>query len=452
MRCTSCGLPLSPARTMTSCPRCGTPIVSEKKFSSSPKQQQQPLLQTEAWQPLSGQAVGGRSNEPSEIVRSPMRRPGESHDHIPTSNTPIGQSPGAASIVQSAERVVTEPFQPVGTHAPVPSSPAVQSQMGQSAPELDPMWLPTPTPGPINTGGSESPVQLFQEQEYGGVGLGMRTDEQLKGVPQGEQWSGASGVQNQWMSRSPERSEGEAEHLSILASPPHQDSVATGRRSWQPQGTIAEVVDRRFAPSIRSGAGAKDGTRLHTLPQRPLRRNNSNVGFLVAGLCVITGGLMLFFIYFMALGSPDNSNSTGAVKTSIGGNVSPTRTQVPASSPVATPFPGQKYIDHAQLASSINPTSRQATGLTTTFKMNQAMYITFQLHPAGQSGAVCLFWYANNKQFLTYQLQVYPGEQSSYSYATYRGIGPGYVELYWASTTTCTDKILAQHVNFTVTA
>ena len=184
---------------------------------------------------------------------------------------------------------------------------------------------------------------------------------------------------------------------------------------------------------------------------RPLRRRNSNLGFLVAGLCVITGGLMLFFIYFMALGSPDNSNGISAAKTRIPVNVSPTRTHVSAATPVATSFPGQKYIDHAQLSSGIDPASHQATQLTTNFKLNQPMYITFQLHPAGVSGAVCLFWYANNKQFLTYQLQVYPNEQSSYSYATYRGTGSGYVELYWASTTTCTDKILAQHVSFTVT-
>src|SRR5215472_729376 len=35
MRCTSCGLPLSPTRTPANCPRCGTPLSSGQKSQSS---------------------------------------------------------------------------------------------------------------------------------------------------------------------------------------------------------------------------------------------------------------------------------------------------------------------------------------------------------------------------------------------------------------------------------
>src|SRR5205085_420853 len=87
---------------------------------------------------------------------------------------------------------------------------------------------------------------------------------------------------------------------------------------------------------------------------RPPKRSKNNLGFIVAGLCVITGGLILVFVYFMALGSPGNSNSTSTVKTNTATNSSPIAAPSPVSSPTATPFPGQKYIDHAQLASSID--------------------------------------------------------------------------------------------------
>jgi len=430
MRCTSCGLPLSPARTMTSCPRCGTPIVSEKKSSSSPKQGALP--QGEAWQPLTGQVVGAASGAewggfqsfaPPEMVRGPMRRPGEVHAHtendrIPTSNGHGGGFPFADAQGLKAQPVgkgEDDAFQPGGhVHAPIsypsasPAAPVAESiHVAQPAPELDPMWLPAPASS--DSGSNGSSVQSPQAQGYG-IATGMRTDEQLKGFPQGAQ----------------------------LIAPLHSErsTAASQRRPWQPRPPKATIANQSAQGTIN----------------RPVRRGNSNLGFLVAGLCVITGGLMLFFIYFMALGAPDNSNGISAMKTRIATNVSPIPTRSSAASPVATPFPGQRYIDHAQMASRIDPASRQAVQLTTTFKANQNIYVTFQLHPAGQNGAVCLFWYANNRQFATYQLQVVANEQSSYSYATYKGIGSGYVELYWASTTTCTDKILAQHVNFTVTA
>src|SRR6266566_1063770 len=40
MKCISCGWPLSPSRTTTNCPRCGTPIDADQKAASIPVQQQ----------------------------------------------------------------------------------------------------------------------------------------------------------------------------------------------------------------------------------------------------------------------------------------------------------------------------------------------------------------------------------------------------------------------------
>ena len=324
--------------------------------------------------------------EPPEIVRGPMRRPGAGH-------------------------VENEPFRLAGAdvHAAIPSSAAAPAQvhMAQSAPELDPMWFPAPASANPERDGS-------QVQENGGASLGdVRTDEQLRGFPQGAAAVAVGAVQQTPLYQG----------RSLGASPSQQ-------RSWQPGPTKA----------LRDAS-----------LRRPAQRKQ-NLGFLVAGLCVMTGGLILFFVYFMALGAPGNSNESSMVKTTVAANALPTRGPSPASSPTATPFPGQKYIDHAQLASSIDPASHQPIQLATTFKTNQDIYVTFQVHTGGQSGAVCLLWYANNKMFTQpYALPVYPNEQTAYSYATYIGTGSGYVELYWASTTQCTDKVLAQRVNFTVT-
>ena len=369
MRCTTCGLPLSPARTMTNCPRCGTPIISDKK-PSPPSAQQPPygesweaeandvragylvgqtaFPQTEPWKPVAPQT------QVPEVVRNQLGRP-ESESFL---------FPGP-----HAQSSVTFP----------PVSPIY---MPQPTPQSDQMWRPTPA----SQGNKGSNAQQPPVQEYGQGSLGSL-------------WPG---VKNQ---------EGTINRAPTVLASQHQP--------WQLQ---------------------------------PPKRNKSNLGFIVAGLCVITGGLILVFVYFMAIGLPGNSTNNSAVKTNtVQTTSSPAAASSPASSPTATLFPGQKYIDKAQMASSVDPTSRQATQLATTFKANQHIYITFQLHPAGQNGAACLFWYMNNKQFFAYQLTIYPNEQATYSYASYGGTGSGYVEIYWASTTRCSDKILAQHVDFTIT-
>lgn len=194
------------------------------------------------------------------------------------------------------------------------------------------------------------------------------------------------------------------------------------------------------------------GTQGWTRPaERARPRRNTNLGFMVAGLCVITGGLILIFVYFMATGlqnTPDTTN-TGTP------TVAATHTAVPSPtavlSPTPTPFPGQQYINNAQTTSAVDTKSGRPTQPGTTFKVKQRIYVTFQVHPTGQGGAVCLLWYLNGKNITGYQFSVGASSTDAYSYATYDSAGPGYVEIYWASSTQCTDKILAQRVNFTVT-
>ncbi|MBE3558333.1 MAG: hypothetical protein IMW89_03805 [Ktedonobacteraceae bacterium] len=177
--------------------------------------------------------------------------------------------------------------------------------------------------------------------------------------------------------------------------------------------------------------------------------------FGIAMLCVLAGGLLLLFVFFMSLGLHQSSQvtnvqtgkSTPVLKTTSA-PVSPvSQSPTPAASPTPV-YPGQQYIDNAQMASEVR--NGRPAQLATTFKPGQQIFVTFSIHSGGRAGAYCLLWYLNNKQISHYEHVIDPAASWGYSWAYIAGTGPAYVEIYWASTVACTDKILAQHVDFTV--
>ena len=182
----------------------------------------------------------------------------------------------------------------------------------------------------------------------------------------------------------------------------------------------------------------------------------TKLGFIIAGLFILSGSLILIFVYFLATGLP-GSDSSNSPATTTSGSTSPksTSTTVPTAitelTPKTTTFPGQQYVDKAQTSAAVDQNTLQPSQLSTTFKTGQNIYVSFQLHPNGHTGAVCIIWYLNRKQITNFSLPVRATSKYSYAYAIYGGAGPAYVELYWASSTQCTDKVLAQHVDFTVT-
>jgi hypothetical protein len=185
----------------------------------------------------------------------------------------------------------------------------------------------------------------------------------------------------------------------------------------------------------------------------------------VAGLFVIAAGLILGVVAFLAFsgnGSTDPNTasavtptplttSTPQVATSPTADASPSASATPSAT--GSPYPGQQYINSAQMVASL-PAGAQPAQPTTTFKVGSNMYVTFTLHPPGAGGAVCSYWYlsGNPSPVVTFQQAVKAGSRNSYTYAIYGSAGQAYVELYWASDKTCADKVLAQHVDFTVTA
>ena len=273
---------------------------------------------------------------------------------------------------------------------------------------------------------------------------------------------------------------GQAQHQSSPPSPssptwttgPHQNQIPFPPVAQEPFQSAENLRQSAPAPAPgRPSAIANNNTYLapnrtpgvmYSTPisaARPQAPRTSNLGFIVAALCVFTGGLILVSVFFFAMELPSAGTTTAYPATPLA-----TRNII-ATSPAATPplsptvipsptagaFPGQQYIDNPQMANAVNINTAQPLLPTTTFKVNQKIFVTFNIHPDGKSGAVCLYWYLNNKSVTQFPFAVTANAKAGYSYAIYGGTGPAYVEIFWASTTSCSDKILAQHVTFTLT-
>jgi hypothetical protein len=225
------------------------------------------------------------------------------------------------------------------------------------------------------------------------------------------------------------------------------------KSDWQP-----------FSPP-EAGTPPSDGMKageFRPFPQRPgpaHSRRTVQPGFTIAGLCILSGGLILLLVYIISLQLP--SLATGTTSTTIPANTPTSQSLSPGAQATATPevptatptpsLPGKAYIDNAQMGSSLILNTAQLSQATTTFTVNQKIFVTFMVHSLNTGGAVCLNWYVNQKQFSQFSFAVGAGSQHAYSYAFAGSAGPGSVSISWASSTDCTDKMLAQVVTFTIT-
>ena len=231
--------------------------------------------------------------------------------------------------------------------------------------------------------------------------------------------------------------------------PQNQGGLSANRSGGQGDGPAPFAPRRSFSPSSIS-------------------KMNPRLLLIVAGLFVFLAAMLLGLVYILSSShsggtSPttastnahsSTANSTQATATQAGSTPAATSTPDASASPTdtGTAYPGQQYIDGAQMAAGVDQQTLQATGPTTTFKVGSPMYVVFKLHPPSQGGAVCSYWYLGGKQVTAYPFPIKGGSHGSYTYATYGSAGQAYVELYWASDKSCSDKVLAQHVDFTVTA
>ena len=231
--------------------------------------------------------------------------------------------------------------------------------------------------------------------------------------------------------------------VAIPASPP------------APMEAIMQSSDAQYAIPNRISGSIYSAPVPFVRPQPP---RVSNVGFIVGGLCVTVGALILVFVYVMAQtllfsSASTSTTSTATPLTTTHSKPLPTvaiPTPTVVTSPTVGTFPGQQYIDNPQMASEVNTNTAQPLQVTAMFRVSQRIYVTFDIHPSGNNGAVCLVWHLNNQVVTQFPFAVTASARAGYSYAVYGATGAGYVEIYWASSVACSDELLAQHVNFTV--
>lgn len=183
-------------------------------------------------------------------------------------------------------------------------------------------------------------------------------------------------------------------------------------------------------------------------------RRGGQLGFTIAGLCIITGALLLIFVYVISIELSQNT-ATGTVPPALVHPTSTAHTKPTATSPTVSPstsvaFPGQQYISYAQMASSINKSTAQPIQTATTFPVGLPVYVTFLVHPNGQDGEVCLSWYLNGKFTSNYSFAIGAANTTAYSYTYYHASGQAYVELSWSNSADCSNALLAQHIDFTI--
>ncbi|GAC1388827.1 MAG: hypothetical protein NVSMB38_00600 [Ktedonobacteraceae bacterium] len=232
--------------------------------------------------------------------------------------------------------------------------------------------------------------------------------------------------------------------------------------SWQQQPITNEplVLASSQPQGFQAASTVQKPQKLSFMSQQG--NHSTGMGFGLAGLCTVIACLILIFVYFMAQNLPLPSSGLSS-QLAAGPTPSTTHiTPVSARSPTATSpmpsstatYPGQQYIANAHTTNVVNTISGQPTLVVTTFRIGQKIYITFDVHPSGHVGAICLLWFINGTQFFNYPFALNTiNNTSAYSYAAAGDAGSGYIEIYWESAPSCTDpnKILGDRVNFMVT-
>ncbi|GCE17757.1 hypothetical protein KDK_15570 [Dictyobacter kobayashii] len=183
----------------------------------------------------------------------------------------------------------------------------------------------------------------------------------------------------------------------------------------------------------------------------------------------MAGALIMVFVFIMAQSlqldpmapnkvqlpaiQPANTPIATQQPTRSHPTITPTALPATATAPVSA----SQYVDNTNLTSGINTVTGQPLQSTQKFRLGQPVYVTMTIHQVAYNGAICLNWSVNNHTY-PYASSASPGaatyvaQTSAYFYYKPGAIGPGFVDIYWASSTACADEVLVTHLPFTVTA
>lgn len=195
------------------------------------------------------------------------------------------------------------------------------------------------------------------------------------------------------------------------------------------------------------------------------RQPKTRLGITIAAMCFTAGIIIMIFVFIMAQSlSPDNlkSSTSTTSKPKITSVQTPTPvlstpTSIQATPTLTSTATANQYISNVNLASSVDTSTGQPLQTATEFHASQSIYVTMTIQQAAYNGAVCLDWSVNNQAYpyansATPSGATYLTQTNAYFYYKPGTVGSGNVQVSWASSTACTDKVLIQTLNFTVIA
>lgn len=427
MRCASCGFPLAPART--SCPRCGTAVAgkAEKRKNAAEAMQASPQG---GFSPLAGQADLENAQPQRDHISSATWKPDapaqSSQDHI--SPAPWKPDAPAEPLWDHVSPWKPDaPAEPLWDHV----SSATWSPDGPT--DAEPVVNP---PGQADNG-------AYGQQSFNNVNTATFVDQ----LP----FPGDEIAPDLAFGMS------EPDEQKPFGLPPDPPLAATPlpntplpTTDWTP-GAPSRIGAPSKSLNLSSRAGYDSFLASKLTPR---------FGFTISGAFIITGMLLLIFVFLMSLSlapasSITSSQITPLTPTTMSTQNTPTTSQTvapdPTVSPTADAAAGAQFISNVQTASTVNTTTATAIQVATKFKVRQQIYVTFAVH-ANQSGMICLLWLLNGQQFDHYEFPMDSVSTSAYSFTTANAPGTGSIQIYWATRPDCSDKVLAQQASFTVTA
>ncbi|MBX5459175.1 MAG: hypothetical protein IRZ31_19965, partial [Thermogemmatispora sp.] len=249
--------------------------------------------------------------------------------------------------------------------------------------------------------------------------------------------------------------------------PPPPPATHYGPQGGSSYGSPNIPTDPYSSPPV--GPYAPSGPGPYGPPPTPPRKSNLGKVLLIVGavLLVIVAACCGTFFIIARNASNNVVSSLNATATAIAATASaeestasssltPTTTVAPTTSNQQGPSPSgspiapsaSAIVTKVQMADQVNDVT--PTHLASTFKTHQTIYATFQIK-SGNSGYMVAKWYLNDVHaFDNKILQVKSSYDAGYFAGYYNLAGQGAVEIYWCTTSDCSDAQLAQVATFTV--
>jgi hypothetical protein len=180
------------------------------------------------------------------------------------------------------------------------------------------------------------------------------------------------------------------------------------------------------------------------------KRNRTGliIGLSVLAL-VLVCGLLGAALVALSKNASQTNKSTSTTTATTTSSTTATMGSVPSTSSIVPS--AAAIIFHPQTASAIDK-GFLPTQVTSTFTVNQTVYLTFSIDSKGQDGYVQVKWYEDGQLLDAPILHHHAQNDHAYFSLPYDQAGSGAAAMYWCTQSNCSDAQLAQVVTFTVTS